>query len=278
MGNMLKKVLGTGAFAAAAWALLIKPRTSEKPDMRGFRMYDYAHRGLHDASIGVPENSLMAFRKARDNGYGMELDVHLTRDGRLAVVHDSELKRVCGREGIVENLTWEELKEYRLQQTAEPIPSLEQVLELVDGQVPIIVEIKPYRQNHGVLCERVSELLDGYAGLFCVESFDPRAVFWFRKNRPEWVRGQLSEYYNRSGEKMNPALDFVLHHLFTNLFTAPDFVAYHVKDRKCISLRLCRFLYKVQEVDWTIKSQEEYEMVKDDGALAIFEGFQPEAK
>lgn len=278
MAKFVRNVLGTVLTGAAAWAVLIKPRTAGRPDLEGLQMYDYAHRGLHDAAAGVPENSLAAFRKAVENGYGMELDVHLTRDGKLAVIHDSNLERVCGAEGRVEDLTWEELQNFRLLGTEEKIPSLSQVLELVDGQVPLIVEVKPVQENHAVLCRRVSEDLEGYAGLFCVESFDPRAVFWFRRNRPDWIRGQLCEYYNRNGEKMNPVLDFILHHLLTNIAASPDFVAYHVKDRDAVSLKLCRKLYQVQEVSWTIRSQEEYDMVKNDGALAIFEGFIPEVK
>ena len=127
MAKFVRNVLGTVLTGAAAWAVLIKPRTAGRPDLEGLQMYDYAHRGLHDAAAGVPENSLAAFRKAVENGYGMELDVHLTRDGKLAVIHDSNLERVCGAEGRVEDLTWEELQNFRLLGTEEKIPSLSQV-------------------------------------------------------------------------------------------------------------------------------------------------------
>ena len=149
----------------------------------------YAHRGWHDKPA-VPENSLPAFRRAAEAGFGAELDVHLTKDGRLAVVHDSDLTRVCGQGGIVEDLTAAELAAYRLEGTEETIPFLEEVLPLFEGKAPLVVEIKPSRGNHDALTKAAMECLDRFRTDYCVESFDPRVLVWLRQNRPEVLRGQ----------------------------------------------------------------------------------------
>lgn len=277
MSKLICGVICAGTLAAGVWVFLSKTRTSQREEMNRLKKYDYAHRGLHDKSMGIPENSMAAFRRAMEHGFGMELDVHLTRDGKLAVFHDASLKRVCGADVLIEDLTWEETQKYRLCGTEEKIPSLKQVLKLVDGAVPLIIEVKPERENEAILCERVSELLDTYAGEFCLESFDPRAVFWFRRKRPEWIRGQLTEYFGRHGNTtMNPVLDFVLHNMLFNVFTRPDFLAYNTKDRKNLTLRMCRKLFHAAEVDWTIRSKKQYDLVKADEAVAIFEGFIPQ--
>ena len=120
------------------------------PGVEKLRGWDYAHRGLH--SPGVPENSLAAFRAAVEHGYGAELDVHLLRDGGLAVIHDSLLVRTTGQEGRVEELTTEELTNYRLEGTEETIPTFDQVLKVFGGKTPLIIELKPEGGNHKALC------------------------------------------------------------------------------------------------------------------------------
>ena len=141
----------------------------------------YAHRGLYDNGGGIPENSLAAFRRAAEGGFGAELDVHRTADGQLVVIHDSDLARVCGRVGKVEELSWEELSRCRLLGTEEGIPLLSEVLPLFAGTAPLIVELKPIRGNEAVLAEETCALLDSFPDLdYCLESFDPFAVLWLR--------------------------------------------------------------------------------------------------
>ena len=111
------------------------------PAMAELRKWKFAHRGLHDEKL--PENSMGAFRAALENGYGIELDVHLLADGNLAVIHDSTLKRVTGAEGIVEDLVTEDLKNYHLGGTEETIPTFRELLDLYEGKAPLIVELKP---------------------------------------------------------------------------------------------------------------------------------------
>ena len=166
--------------------------------MQKLRGWKYAHRGLHGESC--PENSLAAFRKARDHGYGVELDVHLLADGNLAVIHDSQLKRMTNLDGKVEDLTTAQLKDCRLGGTEETIPTFQQVLDLYAGRAPLIVELKVSGNNYAKLCSTACRMLDHYKGVYCMESFDPRCVFWLKKNRPDVIRGQLTENYFKRNE------------------------------------------------------------------------------
>ncbi len=237
----------------------------------------YAHRGLHGP--GVPENSLAAFRAAVDAGFGAELDVHLLADGGLAVMHDSALKRTTGMPGKLEDLTLKELSSYHLEGTDQCIPAFSQVLELFAGQTPLIVELKPESCNAKQLTEAVCQMLDGYRGLFCLESFAPRCVYWVKKLRPKWVRGQLSE--NFLAAKSNPTpwiLKFSMTNLLPNFLTRPDFVAYRYQDRKNISFRLWHRLWRLACVSWTLKTPGELSAAEEAGWVPIFEGFLPESK
>ena len=168
-------LLAASAALPMAGRLLLDGRRGQ-PGWDKLLDWRYAHRGLHDNNGGVPENSLAAFRLAAENGFGAELDVHLTADGQLAVIHDSDLQRVCGQEGKVEELTYEALSQYRLLGTEERIPLLSEVLSLFAGVAPLIVELKPIRGNEPELAEKTCALLDTFPDLsYCLESFDPYA-------------------------------------------------------------------------------------------------------
>ena len=233
----------------------------------------YAHRGLHGA--GAPENSMEAFRRAKDAGYGVELDVHLLSDGNLAVIHDSLLIRTTGQEGRVEDLTSEQLSLFKLEGTDCVIPTFEEVLELFAGCAPLIVELKVV-DNYRQLCRRVCDMLDDYNGVYCVESFDPRCVRWFRKNRPDIIRGQLAEnYFKSDGSKLPWVLKLLLSNNMLNFLTRPDFVAYRYSDRRDLSNLLCRKLWRMKSVYWTLKNQSEFDDTVRQHALPIFEDFCP---
>lgn len=233
----------------------------------------YAHRGLH-ALPDAPENSLAAFRRAAEAGYGAELDVHLTADGRLAVVHDGELLRVCGKNGVVEELTAGELACYRLCGTEERIPFLEQVLEIFENRAPLIVELKTAGGNYAALTKATVTCLDKFRIDYCLESFDPRVLLWLRKNRPELLRGQLTQNFWKHPEGLNPFLRLVLTNLLCNAAVRPDFVACRLEDRKGLALRLCRRM-GVRSAYWTIRSARDLRMAEAEGALVIFEQFDP---
>lgn len=235
--------------------------------------YRYAHRGLHDLAAGIPENSLPAFRRAAELGYGAELDVHLTRDGRLAVIHDSNLKRLCGVEGTVEELDAQALAQLRLCRTRERIPFLEEVLPLFAGGPPLLIEMKT-RRNAAALVDALTAALADYQGDYCVESFDPWALYVLRLRNPGCIRGQLSKHFGRDGG-VNAAGGFFLQNLCFNWLSKPDFIAYRLEDRNAWALRLCRRFYRVQEFSWTVTTPQQQRLLEEAGSVIIFEGFLP---
>lgn len=247
---------------------------SNHPGMEALKGWSYAHRGLHGE--GVPENSMAAFKAALEGGYGIEFDLHLLADGNLAVIHDSLLNRTTGQAGRIEDLTTEDLKNYRLEGTEETIPEFQDLLTLYNGKAPLIVELKPVDGNHAQLTETACKMLDTYPGPYCLESFDTRCITWLKKNRPDLIRGQLSYRYIGTRIDMPDVLKFLLTHNLLNFMSVPDFVAYRYCDRKkTITNDLCRKLWKAQGVSWTLTSKEEYDTAVSEGWLPIFEGFRP---
>ena len=273
--KILPIVVGICLILALAWAILLRARRGSE-SMRAMRRFRYAHRGLYDKAAGIPENSLSAFSRAVAHGFGVELDVHLLRDGSLAVFHDSDIRRMTGRAGYLEDLSAEELGDYPLDGTKETIPQFCDVLALFeDTGLPIIVELKSFRDNYAALTERTMRELDKFRVVYCVESFDPRCVAWVRKHRPEVIRGQLSQDFLKDRGKLSLPMAFATTHLLSNIMVQPDFVAYRFKDRKKWAPRLCRRIYGAQRVYWTIRSKEELSIAESDGAIAIFEHFLP---
>lgn len=265
-------VIGCIVFLLLLYLWCLKGRTGH-PGLEELRRWKYAHRGLHDAQ--KPENSMAAFRAALETGYGIELDLHLLRDGNLGVMHDSSLKRIAGVDIRMEDLTTQELSNYRLGGTEETIPHFQQVLELFAGKAPLIVELKVVDGNYAALCQAACRMLDQYYGPYCIESFDPRAVAWLRKNRPDMIRGQLSENWIGKILPVPGILKWAMTNHITNVYTRPDFIAYKYCDRKNPGTEICRKLWKIQGVSWTLQTPEEYETAVQEGWIPIFENFKP---
>lgn len=273
--KLLKIAVPAAAFALAAagvTAYLIAPGKATKAQKLPFLGRNIAHRGLHRADRSVPENSLPAFAAAAEAGYGIELDVHLTADGRLAVFHDDGLLRMCGVPEKLEDLTYDELKKFRLAGTQERIPLLGEVLSLVGGRVPIILELKRGRNNR-LLCERAYEMICAYEGDLCVESFDPMIVRWFRRHAPEVLRGQLSCTEEAFGKSLREPRSFVLAHLLTNFLCRPQFIAYGITKRKPLTVRLCERMGAMR-VAWTSRSR----VNEENSDVVIFEYYRPEKR
>lgn len=256
----------------AAYFFAIHGRSGHK-GLKDIRGWSYAHRGLHRE--GVPENSMAAFRAALENGYGIELDVHLLSDGNLAVMHDSDLLRTTGNAGKIEDLTTTDLKKYRLEGTDQTIPEFRQVLELFGGKAPLVVELKVSGNNYAALTDATCKMLDNYDGVYCLESFDPRCLMWLKKNRPELIRGQLTEDYFASKAKLPFILKWILSENLGNFLTKPDFVAYRYKDRhSTLSNLFC--MSHMTGVTWTVTTQAEFDTAVKEGWVPIFEGFHPD--
>jgi glycerophosphoryl diester phosphodiesterase len=226
-----------------------------------FRNIHLAHRGLH--GDGVPENSMKAFSLAVEQGYGIELDVHITKDNKVVVIHDSNTLRVCGVEKSVEESTYDELSQLFLENTDEQIPLFTDVLSLVNGKVPLLVELKS-KGSETTSCPYVALILDSYKGDYCIESFNPLIVAWYKKNRADVVRGQLSSKIKTvGGDNFKDKLyGFLITNLMTNCVTKPNFIAYDYKYLSNLSFKICKCLFKSPVFLWTLKGkeiQEKYE-------------------
>lgn len=233
---------------AGATTFLIAPGKLDKKKRAAFTGRNFAHRGLHRIDKSVPENSIPAFDAAARIGYGVELDIHITSDDQIVVFHDDDLERICGVEGRIEDKTYAELRQYRLFGTNNHIPLLSEVLTVIKGRSPIIVELKRGSKNRE-LCRLTYELLSSYDGRYCIESFDPRIVMWFRINAPEVLRGQLSTRPKKLRKSSGPINAFLLGHLLTNFLARPQFIAYEL-GRKPLTVRLCEKLGAMR-VAWT---------------------------
>ncbi|MBE7074581.1 MAG: glycerophosphodiester phosphodiesterase [Clostridiales bacterium] len=230
---------------------------------------DYiAHRGLHNNEF--PENSLGAFARAIDEGYAIELDVRQISDGTVVVFHDSSLARVTGKDGYTKNLTKAELCSYTLCGTEFCIPTLEQVLALVDGQVPILIEIKN-EDKIGTLEKATYELLKNYKGEYAIQSFNPYTLEWFKKNAPNVWRGQLSSYFK--GENLSFIKRFALKLMLLNKkVSCPHFISY---DARNLPNNHVKRFKKLPLLAWTVRSQTEYLRVVKYCDNIIFENFEP---
>lgn len=254
------------------WA--IHPNASRKKFCQEYASWKFAHRGLWNRAAGIPENSMEAYREAIRNNYAIELDVHLTRDGRLAVFHDDTLQRMCGAPGSVESYSWEELCGMRLDHTDHRIPLFEDVLDLVHGQVPLLIELKVPTMSLA-LCPVVARALDAYSGPFVVESFQPFALRWFRKNRPDVLVGQLASRYGKS-LKMNRLFKLLSSSLVVHVVSRPDFVAYNFRTADGLGIDLNQHVFRIPVFAWTVRSEQEYEECRrKQFSTVIFEGFHP---
>lgn len=274
MTTVVIVLLAIIAVALVFWLWAIAPRMWRRPDWGSMKNFDYAHRGLHDDVL--PENSMGAFEAAVSHGCGMEFDLQLTKDKKVVVHHDRSLLRVCGVDKSIGELSYDELKEIKLGDSDYATPLFSDVLKMVDGRVPMIIEIKNY-DNISELCSLVWEELKDYKGEYCIESFHPIIVSWFRKHQPQVVRGQLMTKFTGKEENgyPNPALAWLATNLFTNCLARPDFEAYDHRHRANLSLRAARKLYSMQEVSWTVRSKDNFRELKDEGCLCIFEDFEP---
>ncbi|NLN65619.1 MAG: glycerophosphodiester phosphodiesterase [Clostridiaceae bacterium] len=247
----------------------IKPNSKR---FKGFPMPFFAHRGLH--GDGIPENSIAAFRKARQKGLGVELDVRLTLDNKLVVFHDDDLKRLCGEPYSVEQLKYDDLKKFSLSGTEEKIPLFEEVLKVLEG-MPVICEIKSLPGDAvGEVCEAVCRHIAEYNGFVCIESFNPYVVQWFAKNRPDLIRGQLSMNFMPTKKALPVIQAFLMTNLLVNVLGRPDFIAYRHTDDS-VGFFLCRKIFKPVCAAWTICSEKEKKAANLKYQAIIFEKFHP---
>lgn len=252
---------------------LIFPCFRRHPDRKILDGLLIAHRGLHNNEKGIPENSILAFNAAIQDGYAIETDIHITLDGEIVAFHDDDLMRMCGVVGSIEEMTLEEIRNLGLIGTNEKIPTLKELLELVNGKVPLMIEIKcPVLLNYAPLCRRANEILKEYKGKYFIQSFYPPVLMWYRKNAKNVCRGQLSSgFYNDTiGKRLLGCLIF-------NFLSRPDFISYEHKNKNNIFRHIC-ILLGAFPVGWTFESQEQLDASKKHFKTFIFEKFNPHNK
>lgn len=281
MNNKTKLELGLFGLLGT-YLLAIKPAKNNKELFNSFNNFYYAHRGLFNNKTNAPENSIQAFIYAIENGYGMEVDVQLTKDKIPVVFHDFSLKRAVKDkynqpvDGYVYDYTYEELKQFHLFDSNQTIPLFKDFLKLVDGKVPLIIEYKVKNSDLNVeVCSIANDILKKYKGIYCIESFNPLVVFWYKNNRPDIIRGQLSSHFNKDNKIIDNIFKFLCENLLFNWLTKPNFIAYNHKYEKNISRRLCYWLYGNTAVAWTIKNEKQLINAKRHFDLFIFDSFIP---
>lgn len=245
------------------------PSLYKHKDLQFIKGKYIAHRGLHNIKEGIPENSLPAFKRAMDMGLPIENDIHLTKDGKVVVFHDDDLKRACGVNKKVEELTLKELKGYNLFGTGEKIPTLEECLTLVDGKTPLLIEFKAVGGNAEKLVIAANEILKNYKGQYLIQSFYPQVLFYYRKHNKKVCRGFLATSFK--GEALYKRLSGAL---LYNFIGRPHFVSYEHKFNNYFFLKLNRLLGAFT-IAWTFHSKTEVLRVKKEFKAYIFEDFIP---
>lgn len=204
--------------------------------------------------MNIPENSILAFKRAIRNKYIIELDVHITKDNKIVVFHDFSLKRLFNVNKLVENCTYNELLNYSFPNTNQKIPLLKSVLNIVNGSVPIIIEIKSLSFN-GKLEKELCKIIDNYNGLIYVQSFNILSILWFRINKKKIKRGII---YSSLDKKANILKNNIIKQILFNTILKLDFISCNkdsLNDNYIVKLRK-----KIPIFSWTIKNKEEYDL------------------
>lgn len=267
---------------AAAVLFAMKPSQDNlrKKLFKSFEVHYIAHRGLHDERYDAPENTMRAFRRAIECGFGIELDVQLTKDGKLAVIHDDNLLRMCGVNMPLRSSTYDEIKGYKVAGTNEHIPTLENVLAEVGGRVPIIIDIKA-ETDVDAICRKVGELLEEYQGEAAIQSFSPYVVEWFKNHKPNILRGQLAMNFFDPRHERNDSFvqKLVLTFMLMNFKTQPDFISYDFMAFDSPVMKIMRGIFGAESAGWSMTSQTCIDdLVPKKFDIVIFEGFVPKEK
>lgn len=266
----MKHFLPLAAAGIGAYFLSTMPCLKKHPEERSFKNRNFAHRGLFD-NLHVFENSLTAFRAAAEAEYGIELDLQMSADGQIVVFHDTSMERLCGVDLKPADCSYSLISQYKLGSSMDSIPLFSQVLNLVAGRVPLIVEIKTTEQINKT-CLRVYDLLRRYPGPVCIESMNPLIVGWFAKNAPQIMRGQLVTRFDRDGA-LGAIGSSALSNLMFNFISSPHFIACDHRYCDSLSQRFCKKAGAFT-VAWTIREQD-YDWAAQNFDAIIFEGFRP---
>ncbi len=256
---------------AGVYSYLISGDNLEEKEASWIIEIPIAHRGLDKGSI--PENSMAAFRNAIEKGYTIELDVQFTKDKELIVFHDDDLSRLTNDNRKVKDVNYQELKNLKLENTDEKIPTLKEVVEMVDNQVPLIIEIKDGEDIIG-LSEKTYNIMKNYKGRYAIQSFNPFILEWFKNNASEVIRGQLSGTFREDAESLKFYEKFVLKNLLLNFKSKPNFIAYELDGVNNLSVKLLKGRnYPI--ISWTIENEEHMKKAYESTDNIIFDNILP---
>lgn len=234
-----------------------------------------AHRGLHDASAGVIENTPSAFNAAIAANYAIETDVQITADGEAMVHHDFALGRLTLGSRKLAAMTAAGLKNVPFTATAERMITLSELCELVAGRVTLLVEIKSRFDGDRRLTQRVADVLADYAGPVAVQSFDPEVLVTLREIAPDLTRGIVAERHYVDSEWLTDGQKRSFALLSHGFRTRTQFVAYHVNDLPSPGPFVARRLFGLPLLAWTVRSAEDRSRAQRVADQMIFEGFRP---
>lgn len=262
-------LLGTAVACLGLNHWLQKPMRIDRKRISWLLDKPIAHRGIHDNEKNNPENTLAAFELAAEAGYPIELDVRLTRDQKVVVIHDESLERLLGLHKDVRQVDFEDIEGRTILLSNQEVPLFQEVLALVDGRVPILVEIKS-PGTPGSLEEHVYDMLKEYKGDYAIQSFNPLSVMWFRDDAPEVIRGQLSGNFSgdpgakavHKSEEISFWEKLLLKNMMANFLSRPNFIAYELRSTPHVRLMKLKKL-GVPLLCWTVRSRRDYLEVKD---------------
>ena len=229
-----------------------------------------SHRGLHDETR--PENSLSAIEAAVERGFPVEIDVQMSVDGRAVVFHDWNLLRLTGFDARVRNTHSGRIAGLKLAGGAERVPFLEDVLDLVRGRQPVVIELKN-RKRPCALEPEVSRILRGYQGDVAIHSFNPFSLGWFRRNHPGICRGQISCSFDT--DDMAGWKKLILANYGMNWMSRPQFISHHWTQLPAIVPIFLRRLAGVPLLSWTVRSSQEQSAALLQSDNVFFEAYVP---
>jgi len=237
-----------------------------------------AHRGLHERSRGIVENTISAARAAIERGYAIECDVQDSADGEALVFHDYTLERLTGSSGAVRERRADELTATALSGSAgDRIPALQAFLVEIDGRVPLVVEIKSRFDGDMTLTRRTVELVSAHGGPVAIKSFDPAIVAEVRRLAPGLPRGIVAEahYEHPDWRRLPPTLKHAMANLLHFADTDPHFVSWRVADLPHAAPHLSRLLGRRPVMTWTVRTQDDRQRATEHADQMVFEGFVP---
>lgn len=272
---MIWGILLAAAIMIAAYSFFLHPAKVSPGELKQLTGRSYAQRGLHSQRNGVPENTLKAFEVALNRGYGVAMDVRISRDGEAMVFHDETLMRLCHLSNMVEDVDSSQLKKLRILDSDQFIPTLEEALKLIGGKVPVILELKKVKDRKA-LCRKVAEILDAYEGAVCVASFDIMTLHWFKRNRKEIPR--MQEAMNQKFVKKNPVSKYVEENLMGNFLSRPHIVAYEHDFSSNRHFKRCINNFGAAGCVFTVTDQNTFDNMTKIASIILFERIFPKQK